>query len=206
MIVGLLIAALTGCAPVPAKIQLEGDTNLTSYEAKDVALPTAKVLDAKGKAIEPAPKVVWSVTPDTVAALSADGKNVTLKADGEATVTATVDKIKTDYKIKVARPDEVAVVGATDAQNVPVGTTVALTAEVKDNGAAIAELAAKVEWKSSDETLATVAGGSFTAVKEGEVTVTAKYGELSKDIKLVVVAAGAVAADAAGAPPAAPAK
>jgi hypothetical protein len=51
-----------------------------------------------------------------------------------------------------------------------------------------------------------VAGGSFTAVKEGEVTVTAKYGELSKDIKLVVVAAGAVAADAAGAPPAAPAK
>ena len=61
------------------------------------------------------------------------------------TVTATVDKIKTDYKIKVALPDEVAVVGATDAQNVPVGTTVALTAEVKDNGAAIAELAAKVE-------------------------------------------------------------
>jgi len=206
MIVGLLIAALTGCAPVPAKVQLDGEANLTSYELKDVALPGAKVLDAKGKAIEPAPKVTWTVAPPEVAALSADGKSVTLKGEGEATVTATVDKVKTELKIKVGLPDEVAINGATDAQNVPMGTTVALTAEVKDAGAAIADLAAKVEWASSDDTVATVAGGTVTPVKEGNVKVTAKYGEISKELNLVVVAAGAVAADAAAGTPAAPAK
>ena len=53
------------------------------------------------------------------------------------------------------------------------GESGTLTATVKKNGTAVEN--PKVEWKSSDETIATVANGTVTAVAPGSATITATY-------------------------------
>jgi hypothetical protein len=199
MVVGLILALAMGCAPVPAKITIDGEATVSTHELKDVALPGVKVLDAKNAAIKDA-KVTWTVAPPEVATLKADGKTIELVGEGDAVATAKIgDKVKAEFKVSVGLPDEVAISGATEGQELPLGTTAALTGAVNDRGNAIADL--KVEWKSSDDTIATVADGVVTPVKEGEVTISAKSGELAKDLKLKVVPAAAVAADAAAAAP-----
>ena len=65
----LLASLLTGCSPDPASIKIDGDAtvNVHTLDALDVAKAT--VLDKDGKALDPQPKIDWTVTPAEVAKL-----------------------------------------------------------------------------------------------------------------------------------------
>ncbi len=70
---------------------------------------------------------------------------------------------------------------------VEAGSTVKITATAKNGSGS-------VTWTSSDETFATVSGGTVTGVKAGTATITATYGELTKTCVVTVTAKPEVAA------------
>lgn len=63
--------------------------------------------------------------------------------------------------------------------NVDVGSTVKITATAKNGEGS-------VTWASSDDTIASVNGGTVTGVKAGTATITATYGELTKTCVVTV--------------------
>jgi Bacterial Ig-like domain (group 2) len=196
-----LLAFAVACAPQPASIKLDGgDAASTVYTMDKVNNRGAKVLDAKGQEIKDA-KVEWSVEPATTAKLSPDFKSVEPLAEGKATITAKVgDKVKAQWTLDVVVPDAVEITGATSPATVAAGQTLALTAAVKNDGAAIAEL--PITWSSSDAAIATVADGKVSGVAAGKATITATNAALSATLEVEVTAADAVAAE--GAPAGAP--
>lgn len=190
--VTILLALLVGCAPQPASIKLEGES-VTVHTLDAVSAPKAEVLDASGAAIDPQPAVTWSVTPDTVAKL--EGDKVVPVAAGEATLTATLGEIHSDYKIVVALPDKIEVTGYNAGETIPVGETRALVAAVKAGEAAVE--GQTVTWASDNAAVATVDDkGTVTAVAEGTANVTVAAAGLSQTVAVTVGAAAPAAADA----------
>lgn len=122
--------------------------------------------------------VTWSTNNKAVATVTSAGKVTGVKA-GTATITAkSADGKKTATKkitvtAKATTPATVAVTGVTvdpTEANVVVGKTVALSAKVTPSNATNKT----ITWSSSDTTVATVANGVVTGVKEGTATITAK--------------------------------
>ena len=70
-------------------------------------------------------------------------------------------------------------IGIQGDTSVFVGGSITLEAVVKNSNE-------EVEWSSSDETIATVAGGVVTGIKKGEVVIKASIGEISGEINLTV--------------------
>jgi len=183
----LIASLLVGCAPQPASIVLDTTAASTVYETAPVALPTAKVLDAGGAAIEPAPVVTWSTSDGALATVDGATGTVTPIAEGTVEIVATVGEVKASWPLTVVLPDGVAVTGATDGQSLTIGTPVQLTGQVVNDDQPIAAL--PVTWKSSDEAIATVDGaGLVTPVAEGAVSVTAEGGGKSAVLALTVAA------------------
>ena len=119
--------------------------------------------------------VTWSSSDTSIATVDADG-NVTAKAVGTVTITATANNGKTgSATVKVARPEdpviEVTSVTVTPASTeLTIGSTAQLTATVAPANATVKA----VIWSSSDTSVATVdANGNVTAKAVGTVTITA---------------------------------
>lgn len=103
---------------------------------------------------------------------------------GSATITATVDGKSVTCTVKVGAVAESVVISAPQ-KKVAVGGTVTLTASVTPSDANQA-----IEWKSSDEKIATVVNGVVTGVKIGVCNITAKASGSSKEAvcKVIVTA------------------
>lgn len=193
MILALLLA---GCAPTPADIKFDGKPQMVVHSKDPVEVEKASVVDKDGKPIDPQPTVSWTVTPPTVATLA--GSKVTPLANGEAKVEAAVGELKKSYTLKVALPDAIEIAGLTGP--IGVGGKVKLMATVKAGADPVKE--AKVEWKSSDDTKATVsATGEVEGKAVGTAKITAKSGDLMKDVDVTVDASVPVVADAKAPPP-----
>jgi hypothetical protein len=179
----MLVALLTGCAPSPASIKLEGEPTVTVHALDAVALEKASVLDANGAAIE-GQTVTWTVTPDTIAKL--EGDKVTPIANGEATLTAALGDLKAEYKLVVALPDSIAIAGYDAAAPFAVGETKQLTATVKAGEAAVE--GQTIAWSTDHPEFVNVdaATGLATAVAAGTATISATSGALTQSIQMTV--------------------
>ena len=125
--------------------------------------------------------VVWSTSDETIATVENGVVTVAGQNWGEVIITATVADVSQEVKITVNAPTQLTVDfadGSKDLVEVGKTTTLVATADWNVNC---------VEWSSSDNTVATVVGGVVTGVKGGEVTITAKLGELTVEKTVYVV-------------------
>ena len=121
--------------------------------------------------------VVWSSSDENVATV--DGGLVTAVAQGTVTITATVEGVSASctVTVKEATPQSSLTLDKTTA-NMDLYESLTLTA-TKHN------LEGDVTWSSSDPAKATVENGVVTALKEGEVTITATVGSVSATLSLI---------------------
>ena len=131
-------------------------------------------------------KVTAASSKKSVASVKKSGKKVTVKAvkAGTAKVTVKVTAKKGKKAVKKTLTFKATVKNPTltlkAADVVAVGATEQITATVKP-------ASTKVTFTSSDETIAKVdEKGVVTGVKAGEVTITAKAGKTSKEVKMAV--------------------
>lgn len=128
-------------------------------------------------------KVTWTSGDESIATVNSSGTVKAVKA-GTVTITATADGKSAACTVKVGAVVESVVLSATE-QKVAMGGTVTLTASVTP-----AEANQAIEWKSSDETVATVVNGVVTGLKIGTCNITAKAAGSNKETvcKLTVTA------------------
>jgi len=126
--------------------------------------------------------VTWSTSDAAVATV--DGGKITAVKEGTATITAKAGAKTAECKVTVEKKViavESVELDKTEAELVE-GETLTLVATVKPDDATDKT----VVWSTSDESVATVADGVVTAVKEGTATITATSGEKSATCKLTV--------------------
>ena len=180
-------AFLVACGQTPASIQFDPAGDVAVHDTNHLAVKTVKVLDASGAAIDPAPAVTWTVTPDSVAKL--EGSDVVPVANGKATIEAAIGEVKASYAVDIALPDKVAVAGAPTA-NLPAGQTAQLTATVMAGETAIE--GQTITWSSDNVAIATVDDkGLVTAVADGTANIKAECGALNATQAITVGAAAA---------------
>ena len=123
--------------------------------------------------------VTWKSDKPEIAEVDNNG-NVTAKAAGTATITATADGGKTaECKVTVNAPQTVPVTGVTLTKTeltLAEGGSEKLTATVEPANATNQT----VTWSSNNEQVATVADGTVTAVKAGKATITVTTADGSK--------------------------
>jgi hypothetical protein len=195
--ISVLVALIACGGPTPASIKLDGDQAKIVHSTDAVAVNAATVLDAEGAALAEQPAVTWTVTPETVAKL--DGSNIVPVGNGDATITAAVGDIKSEYHVMVALPDSVAITGYTPGDAWPMGESKTLMGAVNSGGTAIEGMA--VTWASDNAAVATVDDkGMVMGVSEGTANITATSGALSAVVSVTIQPAAPATADAAAAP------
>lgn len=133
--------------------------------------------------------VTWTSSDESIATVDENGK-VTAVKEGTVIITATCgDKNATcSVTVKANEVPEVPVTKVTLDQtsaSIKVGENVTFKATVTPDNATDKT----VTWRSSDESIATVdANGKVTALKEGEVTITATCGDQSASATVTVTA------------------
>ena len=131
--------------------------------------------------------VTWKSDNEGVATVDNEG-NVTAKAAGTATITATADGKSASCKVTVKGQETVPVASVELNQTtleLKAGNTATLTATVKPENATSKE----VTWTSDKPEIAAVDGGTVTAKAEGTATITAKAGEKTATCTVTVTKA-----------------
>ncbi len=164
----LLVLAVLGvsCHPV-ASIQVEPGS-VTLHAKGDAMTLIATPKDERGAAVTNASLFWTNSAPDVVD--SSQGK-IVAKKSGRATITAAAGDAKGSTTVIVAIATSLEVSPA----SVPldgVAKTAVLTAVVKDEAGAPIP-GEPVEWTTSDEHVARVAGGTVTSAGPGSATITA---------------------------------
>ena len=169
--------ASSGVVISPSAVTLDvGDSRQFTATVPDLA--TAFGLEGNSS---PGATVTWSCDDEVVGTIDRDGL-FTAKAEGSATITATVDGGETGtavVTVRSASPVPARIAVSPSDFTIAAGSTLSLTATVYDQyGYAMPEV--KATWESSDETVGTIdACGLFTALEDGEVTLTASAGGIS---------------------------
>ena len=189
LVVVMIAAIIPGCADKGDNSSTGGnpsssvDTGLTLSEtAITLNLGETKKLEAS---VKEGYTIRWNTSDADVA--SVQGGLVTAKAAGKATITVTSQK-KGLTKVLETKTCEVTVENkqiTVDKTSVLIMTDVVNTATVT----ATAEgLTGDLVWKSEDESVATVKGGVITGLKTGTTNVKVSVGEVSKNVRVTVVA------------------
>lgn len=125
--------------------------------------------------------VTWTSSDPEIATVDETGKVTAVKI-GKATITAKAGEKTTECKVTVLIPVSSVELDKTTLELKP-GETATLVATVKPDNATNKT----VTWTSSDPEIATVdEAGKVTAVKDGDVTITAKAGEKTAECKVTV--------------------
>ena len=132
--------------------------------------------------------VTWKSDKPEIVEVDSNG-NVTAKAAGTATITATADGKSASCKVTVnGQPATVPVqsVGLNQTTlELKAGNTATLTATVSPEGATNKD----VTWTSDKPEIAAVEGGKVTAVNEGTAIITAKAGDKTATCTVTVTKA-----------------
>ncbi|WP_164505133.1 Ig-like domain-containing protein [Companilactobacillus hulinensis] len=131
-------------------------------------------------------EVTWTSTDNKIATV--DNGNVTFVSAGTATITATVGDKSATTKLTIKEPI-VAVTKVTldpATASVEIGKTAVIEATIEPSNATDKS----VTWASKDTSIATVADGTVTGVKAGDVDVTATSadGKVTGTTKVIVTA------------------
>lgn len=154
--------------PEPAKVTgvtLNKATLELGIGATEKLTATVAPKDAKNKS------VTWSSSDEDIATVSSTGE-VTAVAEGTATITVTTVEggFTATCEVTVLPPVKVTGVSLNKAElTLETGQSSKLTATVTPDDAADKS----VTWSSSAEDVATVDGGTVTAISEGTATITA---------------------------------
>lgn len=174
------LALLAACGPAVDVVELRPRQAVLEAAGATVQL-AATPRDHSGGAL--ALPVRWTSYAPAVATVDAGGR-VTAVRTGEATITADVGGVAAEARIRVAIPARAALApAALELVGVPAQGELAL--RVEDEGGAPVP-ARPAAWRSSDERVATVAGGRVTAVGPGLATVTAAVGSLTASAQVTV--------------------
>lgn len=179
------VIAFVGCSKDPEKINVSSvtlDQTELSLEPGGSAVLKATVSPENADYDE----VVW--TSDNASAATVSNGTVTAVANGEATVTVTVEGLSASCKVTVKTGVSEIVLSQTEL-SIEVGKTAELTATVMPEDAEYSE----ITWASDNAAVATVdAAGVVTAVAEGEAVITAKAGDKSASCKVTVAKAAVI--------------
>lgn len=189
LVVVMSAAIIPGCADKGDNSSTGGnpsssvDTGLTLSEtAITLNLGETKKLEATVKEDY---TIRWSTSDADVA--SVQGGLVTAKAAGKATITVTSQK-KGLTKVLETKTCEVTVENkqiTVDKTSVLIMTDISDTARVEATAEGIS---GDMVWKSDDEKIATVKDGVITGLKTGTTNVKVSVGEVSKNVRVTVVA------------------
>ena len=160
-------------------ISISSENNLRTIKVGQTLQLTAKVFPA-----EAAQTVTWTTSDSSIATINENGL-VSAIAVGNVsfTATSTVDTtisqsfalIIEEAEEVVIAPESITITAANDATSLKVGERLQLDLSVTPENAS-----KEVEWTVSDTTIASVSrSGSVSALKVGEVIVTATSKELS---------------------------
>ena len=171
-------------SPAPVAGVRLSTANQALYVGDAVRL-TAEPLDGDGNVLER--PVAWSTSNESVASVTSDGLVIAV-APGGAIITATSEGRSAVASITVSLVAVASIHLSPDDNNVVVGQTTQLTADLQD--ATGAPLTGRViVWSSSDATVATVTSQGFvTAVAPGFATISASVDEVSASVSVVVTA------------------
>lgn len=187
----MIALLLMGCGTAPSAVEIDGEETLVIHKLGDLALPSARALDAEGHALAGDHAVTWTVGPEGVGSLSEDGATVHLLAEGTVTVTAAIGAVTDSFTVTVSLPDTV-VIDASAAAGLVTGASATLFAQVTADGTPIE--GADLAWSVSDPTVATITeSGELTLLAPGTVVVTATSGELTATTEVTVAPATAAA-------------
>lgn len=145
---------------------------------KSLSLVVGDTFDLKVQNLSKKQTVTWTSSKKTIATVSKSGV-VTAKKAGKATITATIEKSKLSCMITVTQPE-------ISAKNVTLN--VDDTYKLKLKGVTDTS---SIKWTSSDKSIATVdKKGKVTALKEGTVTITAKFNNKSYKSTITIKSKG----------------
>ncbi len=132
----------------------------------------------------------WRSSDSSVAAV--DGGTVTAVAAGSATITAYIGNVEAECSVTVTGGGAQAEYIYLDkySMELTAGSTDTLTATVYPEG-----VTETPEWKSSDESVATVDEGTVTAVAAGSAAITAYIGDVSASCYVTVTDSGGAEAE-----------
>jgi Tol biopolymer transport system component len=180
---------------VPATVEVTA-LRTTLAAIGDTLRAVARVLDENARVV-PGVHVAWSSSDTDVATVS-DAGLVTARANGSATITATLDAIAGQVTIAVLQAAGSVLVNP-GADTLFDGQSTALAAAVADaNGHEVQDVL--VTWSSSDTLVATVdSTGNVLARYPGTATITAAAGAARGRSRIVVLPVAAGLEVAAGA-------
>lgn len=169
----MLLPAFAGCGKEPLTLSLDKAT------AEIFAGESVRLTATASRALEADEKIEWT-TSDAAVATVTNGTVRGVKA-GTATITASVGEDSSATCTVTVKTRRTMQISQTEAQ-IDLSTeqkTVTLTATCSDGG--------EVTWLTSDETVATVAGGVVTGLKVGTAVITAKRDEATATCTVKVV-------------------
>lgn len=180
----IALAALTfvGCKPTDPEKDPTTDVTVNSVKLDKEVLQIKKGETAELTAtVDPAgaATVKWQSSNEAVATVL-DGI-VTAVEVGDAYIVATADTKTARCKVTVFEEGQTVVTLDKVTAKIAVGETVTLTASVTPE-----DKASELTWKSSNESVATVANGVVTGVAAGEAKITAAVGEISAEATITV--------------------
>lgn len=177
--------------PTLSSITVTSSNSATSLAAGTTLQVAAQGTYSDGTTANLTSKVTWTTSDATLASASSGGLLTGLKA-GSITVTASQGSVNGTMKISVTQATLTSI-SVQGNNGLVAGSTEQLSALGTYTDKSTQSLTAQVTWQSSDPTVASIsASGMVTAVKAGNVTITASMNSVSGTAGVAVTAAQVV--------------
>jgi len=175
----MVVLAFFACKPKDEPKQ-DATVNSVKLSAEVLQLKVGETAELTAT-VDPAgaAEVTWQSSNEAVATVL-DGI-VTAKSVGDAYIVASADAKTARCKVTVYEEGQTVVTLDKVTAKIAVGETVTLTASVTP-----ADKASELTWKSSNEAVATVAGGVVTGVAAGEAKIIAAVGSVTAEATITV--------------------
>jgi uncharacterized protein YjdB len=179
----LFVALAAGCSRKPAAIEVSPRPVRIFGLLRSQRL-TGRLLDKKGRPVQSG-SIKWSSSKADIVTVDGSGR-LQSKSAGRCVVTASFEKLSTDVPVEVVDLKAIEIAPASARLVGPVGTTMTLTAILKNSKGA--PISWPTSWSSSRPATATVSqDGTVTAVGPGTTTMIAKAGDLQGASEITVV-------------------
>jgi uncharacterized protein YjdB len=177
----LIVMLAAACSNKPASIDVS-PRNMTIYGVKRVQRLTGRLMDKKGRPLPGA--LQWSSSKSDVVTVDNSGKLQSVK-EGRSIVTASFEKLSAQIPVEIVDVKAIEIAPASAHLVGPVGTTIALTAVVRNSENN--PVARPITWTSSKPAVARIsAEGDVTSVGPGTTTIMGRVGDVQGASEVIV--------------------